>query len=85
MKKMKVTFMLVAVCLGIGGAFASKKFNAACIDNQQYIYVSGVGYMEVYPATYICASNSSAICTYYKSNIAPVTYTICVYGIYTTQ
>ncbi len=81
MKRMKVILTLLVAVAGAAGAIASKKLKAPCEDLQQYTYVSGMGYITV-SNDYYCV-NASANCTYYLSNTAPVTYTVCTWGLYT--
>jgi len=80
MKRIKLLLVLAAAFMGIGGAFAGKKWKAVCEDHQQYIYQSGLGYWPV-SDDYYCYQVPN-ICTYYLSSYAPEVYTICTYGDY---
>lgn len=75
--------MMVALGLLLGtvGAFASNKLKAPCEELQQYTYVSGMGYVTV-SEDYLCINGSSNNCTYWLSNTAPMTYTVCAWGLY---
>jgi len=81
MKKIKWTFMTLAIVLGIGGAFATR-LRQNCLGATQYYY-NGGGYILAgkIGIDYICVTPSSSICTYYKVG---TTYTPCMNGIYCT-
>lgn len=81
MKRMKVMLTLLVAVAGAAGAIASKKLKAPCENEQQYTYVSGMGYIMA-SDDYYCINGSSANCTYYLSNTAPLTYTVCTWGLY---
>lgn len=83
MTKMKATLVVLAAIAATAGAMASKKMQAPCEGQQQYTYVSGMGYQPVAEG-YYCLNGSSANCTYWLSNTAPVTYTVCTIGLYGT-
>lgn len=81
MKRMKVCLVLLTLVGGIGGAMASKYLKAACEDQPQYIRVGG-GF-EAASADYACVTSSpDPACTYYRSSLSPLTYTICKWGTY---
>jgi len=81
MKKIKWTFMTLAIVLGIGGAFATAP-RQDCQGATQY-RLSGGNYVlaGTLGVNYICFTPSAEICTYYKVGS---TYTPCMNGIYCT-
>jgi len=82
MKKIKWTFMTLAIVLGIGGAFATR-LHQDCQAATQYWYNGGTyvlaGRLGI---DYICVTPSSSVCTYYK---VATTYTACMWGTYCTS
>jgi len=82
MKKIKWTFMTLAIVLAISGAFATS-LHQDCKGAVQY-KLSGGNYVlaGTLGVDYICVTPSSAICTYYKVGS---TYTPCMNGIYCTS
>lgn len=83
MKRMKTTLVLTALVCGTLGAMAGKKTKAICEQEQQYKYSSTAGYQPVSDDYYCLQGGASQYCTYYISKYVPVTYTVCVYGVYT--
>lgn len=85
MKQMRLAFVLAAITIGISAAYANKKTKSICEAEQQYYYLSGVGYVEVVDGGYYCSTSTTSYCTYYMTSANPITYTVCDLGIYKTQ
>jgi len=81
MKKIKWTFMTLAIVLGIGGAFATS-LHQDCQAAIHYFY-TGTWYAPAgrIGIDYICVTPSSSVYTYYK---VVNTYVPCMYGFYCT-
>ena len=85
MKRIKFMIMTLAIALSIGGAFATspRVLQTGCEGATQYYY-NGSGYVLAgkIGVNYICATPSSATCTYYKVG---TTYVPCMWGTYCTS
>ena len=83
MKKIKWTFMTLAIVLGIGGAFATApRLPQDCQGATQYYYNGGAYVLAgKIGIDYLCVTPSSSVCTYYKVGS---TYIPCMWGIYCT-
>jgi len=83
MKKIKWTFMTLAIVLGIGGAFATApRLPQDCQAATQYYYNGTYVLAGKLGVNYICVTPSSSVCTYYKVGS---TYTPCMTGVYCTS
>ena len=83
MKKIKVTFMILAILAGIGGAFATKLHDPdTCLNAQQYHKV-GSSYVPAgqIGVNYDCITPLSNTCTYWI-NPATNQYEACRIGTY---
>ena len=82
MKKIKWTFMTLAIVLGIGGAFATApRLPQDCQAATQYYFNGNYVLAGKMGVDYICLTPSAQVCTYYKVGS---TYTPCMNGSYCT-
>ena len=79
MKKIKWTIMTIAICLSLGGAFATAPQHDCRTDTQYYWTGSGYFPAGTFGATYICDSSPN-ICTYTTDGFG--NYTGCRQGEY---
>ncbi|BAV07750.1 hypothetical protein SAMN05421788_103100 [Filimonas lacunae] len=82
MKIVHITMYAIAMAGSFAMAMAAGTTRQSiCENEQQYIRLNGV--YTTASSDFVCLQNSTITpCTYYVSNLNPLTYTICTWGQY---